>query len=137
MNARVPISRPKLVVIGNGMAGMRTVEELLKLAPDAYDITVFGSEPHPNYNRILLSPVLAGEQTIEEIIPNSPAWYGDHGITLHAGRTITSIDRARRMVTADDGTAARYDRLLLATGSTPFILPIPGTELPGVVTYRD
>ena len=98
MNARVPINRPKLVVVGNGMAGMRTVEELLKLAPDAYDIAVFGSEPHPNYNRILLSPVLAGEQTIDEIILNSHEWYTKNGIALHAGRTVTGIDRARRIV---------------------------------------
>ena len=137
MNARVPINRPKLVVVGNGMAGMRTVEELLKLAPDAYDIAVFGSEPHPNYNRILLSPVLAGEQTIDEIILNSHEWYTKNGIALHAGRTVTGIDRARRIVATDDGIAAPYDRLLLATGSSPFILPIPGNDLPGVITYRD
>ena len=101
MNA--PPTRPRLVVVGNGMAGMRTVEELLKLAPDAYDITVFGSEPHPNYNRILLSPVLAGEQTIDEIVLNTREWYADNGITLHAGKTITRIDRARRVVATDDG----------------------------------
>ena len=137
MNARVPLTRPRLVVVGNGMAGMRTVEELLKLAPDAYEITVFGSEPHPNYNRILLSPVLAGEQTIEEIILNPRQWYEDHGIALHTGCTVTRIDRARRVVEASDGTVAPYDRLLLATGSTPFILPIAGADLPGVITYRD
>jgi nitrite reductase (NADH) large subunit len=137
MNARVPIVRPKLVVVGNGMAGIRTVEELLKIAPDAYDITVFGAEPHPNYNRILLSPVLAGEQTIEQIVLNSHEWYDENGITLHVGMTITKIDRARRVVHAADGTQASYDRLLLATGSNPFILPIPGVDLPGVITYRD
>ena len=137
MNARVPISRPKLVVVGNGMAGMRTVEELLKIAPEAYDITVFGSEPHPNYNRILLSPVLAGEQTIEEIVLNPREWYAENGIALHAGKTITKIDRAKRVVHAADGTKAPYDRVLLATGSNPFILPIPGVELSGVITYRD
>ena len=137
MNARVPHIRPRLVVVGNGMAGMRTVEELLKLAPGAYDITVFGSEPHPNYNRILLSPVLAGEQTLDEIVLNTRAWYVENGITLHAGRTVMKIDRARRVVEAADGTKASYDRLLLATGSSPFILPIPGTDLPGVITYRD
>ena len=137
MNARVPLTRQRLVVVGNGMAGMRTVEELLKLAPEAYEITVFGSEPHPNYNRILLSPVLAGEQTIEEIVLNSRAWYAENGITLHAGKTIHRIDRARRLVEATDGTTVPYDRLLLATGSNPFILPIPGNNLPGVITYRD
>ncbi|NWG73852.1 MAG: NAD(P)/FAD-dependent oxidoreductase, partial [Rubrivivax sp.] len=127
----------KLVVVGNGMAGMRTVEELLRIAPDLYDITVFGAEPHPNYNRILLSPVLAGEQTIDEIVLNPLSWYAEHGITLHAGKKATSVDRRRRIVTAADGTCAAYDRLLLATGSNPFILPVPGRDLDGVVAYRD
>jgi nitrite reductase (NADH) large subunit len=129
--------RTKLVCAGNGMAGVRTIEELLRIAPDLYDITVFGSEPHPNYNRILLSPVLAGEQTIDEIILNSREWYSENRITLHAGKTIRTIDRVRRVVIADDGTQAPYDRLLLATGSNPVILPIPGKDLPGVITYRD
>src|SRR3954462_7581243 len=102
----------KLVCVGNGMAGVRTLEELLKIAPDLYDTTVFGSEPHPNYNRILLSPVLSGEQTIEEIILNSREWYAEHDITLHTGKTVTTIDRVRRVVIADDGTEAAYDRLL-------------------------
>ncbi|HET8608625.1 MAG TPA: nitrite reductase large subunit NirB [Burkholderiales bacterium] len=127
----------KLVLVGNGMAGVRTLEELLKIAPELYDITVFGSEPHPNYNRILLSPVLAGEQTLDDIVLNGYDWYDRHGIVLRAGRTITRIDRARRRVEADDGTIAEYDRLLLATGSTPAVLPLPGTDLPGVLTYRD
>jgi nitrite reductase (NADH) large subunit len=137
MNARITQTRPRLVVVGNGMAGMRTVEELLKLAPDVYEITVFGSEPHPNYNRILLSPVLAGEQTLDQIVLNAREWYADNGITLHAGRTITRIDRARRTVETADGLVATYDRLLLATGSTPFMLPVPGADQPGVITYRD
>src|SRR5215213_6395059 len=127
----------KLVCVGNGMAGIRTIEELLKVAPDLYDITVFGAEPHPNYNRILLSPVLAGEQTIDEIVLNTREWYSEHGITLHVGKKVTMIDRVRRVVVADDGTEAAYDRLLLATGSNPVILPIPGRDLPGVITYRD
>jgi len=127
----------KLVMVGNGMAGVRTLEETLKLAPDLYDITVFGAEPHPNYNRILLSPVLSGEQTIEQIILNDFDWYRDNGITLHTGKTIVKIDRVRRCVVADDGTEAQYDRLLLATGSNPFMLPIPGRELQGVLGYRD
>ena len=83
----------KLVMVGNGMAGVRTLEELLKIAPDLYDITVFGAESHPNYNRILLSPVLAGEQTIEQIILNPLSWYAEHGITLHLGKTVATIDR--------------------------------------------
>jgi nitrite reductase (NADH) large subunit len=127
----------KLVCVGNGMAGIRTIEELLKLAPDMYEITVFGSEPHPNYNRILLSPVLAGEQTIDDIIINPYAWYEENNVTLLTGKTVTQIDRRRRVVIADDGTEAPYDRLLLATGSNPFMLPIPGAKLPGVITYRD
>src|SRR6195952_1322519 len=110
------MKKSKLVLIGNGMAGVRTLEELLKIAPDLYDLTVFGAEPHPNYNRILLSPVLAGEQTIDEIVLNPLSWYADHGITLHLGKTVTRIDRRARMVHADDGTAAAYDRLLVATG---------------------
>jgi len=130
-------SRHKLVVVGNGMAGMRTLEALLKLAPDLYDITVFGSEPHPNYNRIMLSPVLAGEQTIDDIILNPLSWYAQHGITLHMGQTVTEVDRRRRVVRTADGIEAPYDRLLLATGSQPFILPVPGHTLQGVIAYRD
>ncbi len=130
-------ARKKLVVIGNGMAGIRTIEELLKIAPGQYDITVFGAEPHPNYNRIMLSPVLAGEQTIDDIILNSVDWYAAQGITLHMGKPVKAVDRNRRTVTAVDGTMARYDRLLLATGSQPFVLPVPGHDLEGVVSYRD
>ena len=131
------MTKMKLVMIGNGMAGVRTLEELLKIAPDLYDITVFGAEPHPNYNRILLSPVLAGEQTIPEIVLNPLAWYEDMGITLHLGKAVTRIDRVKRVVHAADGTQAPYDRLLIATGSTPFILPVPGKSLEGVIGYRD
>ena len=83
------MEKMKLVLVGNGMAGVRTLEELLKIAPDLYDITIFGAEPHPNYNRILLSPVLAGEQTLEQIVLNDWAWYQEHGITLHAGCSVT------------------------------------------------
>ena len=129
--------RMKLVMVGNGMAGVRTLEELLKLAPDLYDITVFGSEPHPNYNRILLSPVLAGEQTVDDIVLNPLDWYAEHNIHLHMGRKVVKIDRKERKVFADDGTEAGYDRLLLATGSNPFILPVPGKDLPGVISFRD
>ena len=127
----------KLVMIGNGMAGVRTLEELLKLAPDLYEITVFGAEPHPNYNRILLSPVLAGEQTFEEIILNDLDWYRDNGIDLRIGCKVVDIDREYRRVIAEDGSVAEYDRLLVATGSSPFILPIPGKDLQGVIGYRD
>ncbi len=136
-----PKIKMKLVMIGNGMAGVRTLEELLKIAPELYDITVFGAEPHPNYNRILLSPVLAGEQTIDEIILNSWDWYTDQGITLHAGWRVTEVDRDRRLVHAQNAAgeqiSAAYDRLLMATGSNPFMLPIPGKDLDGVIAYRD
>ncbi|TWH14949.1 MULTISPECIES: nitrite reductase large subunit NirB [Pseudoxanthomonas] len=131
------MKKPRLVVVGNGMAGIRTLEELLKLVPGMYDITVFGAEPHPNYNRILLSPVLAGEQDFDDIVLNPLSWYADNGITLHLGKEVTRIDRVRRRVVAADGTEAEYDRLLLATGSVPFILPIPGKDLKGVIGYRD
>jgi len=127
----------KLVVVGNGMAGMRTLEELLKAAPGLYDVTVFGDEPHPNYNRIMLSPVLAGEQTVEQIVLNSRDWYARNGIALHTGKKVVKIDRQARCVEAGDGTRAPYDRLLLATGSKPFILPVPGASLPGVIGFRD
>jgi nitrite reductase (NADH) large subunit len=131
------MQKSKLVMVGNGMAGVRTLEELLKIAPDLYDITVFGAEPHPNYNRILLSPVLAGEQTIDEIILNPTSWYQENGIQLHLGKKVVAVDRTRRVVRAEDGTEAPYDRLLLATGSNPFILPVPGKDLKGVIAYRD
>lgn len=131
------MKKQRLIVIGNGMAGIRTVEELLKIAPDAYDVTVFGAEPHCNYNRILLSPVLAGEKTLNDIILNDDDWYASNGITLHKGRKVVAIDRRRRLVRTEDGLEAGYDRLLLATGSMPFMLPVPGRDLPGVIGFRD
>jgi nitrite reductase (NADH) large subunit len=131
------VKKSKLVMVGNGMAGVRTIEELLKIAPELYDVTVFGAEPHPNYNRILLSPVLAGEQTLDEIVLNSWEWYKENNITLHAGKKVVEVDRVKRIVRADDGTEVEYDRLLMCTGSNPFILPIPGKDLGGVIAYRD
>ena len=130
-------AKQSLVVIGNGMAGMRTVEELLKLEPDHYDITVFGAEPHGNYNRILLSPVLAGDKKMEDIMLHTRQWYADNNITLYAGDPVVHIDRRRRLVRAKSGREVWYDRLLLATGSTPFIVPVPGHTLPGVIGFRD
>ncbi|MDD3761868.1 MAG: FAD-dependent oxidoreductase [Nevskiales bacterium] len=142
--ARTPVSTDtfgpppaRLVVVGNGMAGMRTVEELLALDPTRYRITVFGAEPHGNYNRILLSPMLAGEMSVEDIMLNPPQWYADQGITLHAGDPVVAIDRQRRTVRSASGLEVPYDRLLLATGSSPFILPLPGADLPGVVSFRE
>src|SRR4029079_16222523 len=107
------MKRSKLVMVCNGMAGGRTIEELLKVAPGLYDVAVFGAEPHPNYNRILLSPVLAGEQTLDEIVLNGLDWYERHGITLHTGKAAVRIDRVRRVVHAADGTEAPYDSLLV------------------------
>ncbi|HKJ08262.1 MAG TPA: nitrite reductase large subunit NirB [Gammaproteobacteria bacterium] len=131
------MNKPRLVLVGNGMAGMRTLEELLKLEPDMYDITVFGAEPYGNYNRILLSPVLAGEKTVDEIMLNDRNWYTERGITLHAGSPVTEIDRGGRRVVAGDGTEAAYDRLILATGSKPFVIPVPGHDQHGVLGFRD
>src|SRR5690606_30364076 len=137
----VPIRSPqrtrKLVVVGNGMAGMKVVEDLLQIAPNAYEITVIGAEPHPNYNRILLSPVLAGEKTVQDIVLNPFEWYREKGVKLIVEDPVVAIDRRRRTVTTKSGKVVNYDRLLLATGSNPIVLPIPGNTLPGVVTFRD
>ena len=129
--------KEKLVCIGNGMAGVRTIEELLKLAPEKYEITILGSELYGNYNRVLLSPVLAGEKTVDDIILNTPDWYEQHHITLHLGHTVTQINRAKREIISDQELKIKYDRLLIATGSRPFILPVPGHNLPGVVSFRE
>ena len=129
--------KEKLVLVGNGMAGVRTLEELLKIDADKYDITVFGAEPHPNYNRIMLSPVLAGDKTIDDIILNSVEWYAENSITLKTGDPVARIDRINSKVVTESGQEANYDRLLLATGSNPFIIPIPGADLDGVIGFRD
>ncbi len=129
--------RRKLVVIGNGVAAMRTIEELLELAPQAYEITVFGAEHHSPYNRVLLSPVLAGEKRTDEIITHPPEWFRKQGIVLHLGDPVVQIDRARRRVRSRLGVELAYDRLLIATGSAPVLLPVPGRDLPGVLTFRD
>lgn len=129
------IQKPKLVVIGNGMAGARLLEDVLALAPDLFDITVFGDEPYGNYNRILLSNVLNGTQDAKEIFLNPLAWYEENGITLHAGKRVTRIDRDAKTVFAE-GLAVEYDYLVFATGSKPFIPPIPGTPLHGVFAFR-
>ena len=130
-------ARERLVVVGNGMAGCRAVEEVLKRDPDRYEIIVFGAEPHVNYNRIMLSPVLAGEKTFGDIIINDEAWYRDNAITLHTSCNVTSIDTASRMVFAEGGIAEKFDRLILATGSDAVRLPLPGADLDGVITFRD
>jgi len=130
-------SRQKLVVVGNGMAAGRVVEELVTKAPGLYDITIFGAEPRVNYDRIMLSPVLSGEKAYEEIVIHDDAWYARHGITLLKGRKVTAIDRAAKRVRTEDAAELDYDKLLIATGSSPFVVPVPGTDLPEVLTYRD
>ncbi|HVL11361.1 MAG TPA: FAD-dependent oxidoreductase, partial [Gemmata sp.] len=127
--------KPKLVVIGNGMAGARLVEDVLALAPDAFDVTVFGDEPYGNYNRILLSNVLNGTQDAKEIFLNPLAWYAENGVTLHAGKRVTRIDRDAKTVHAGE-LVVPYDYLVFATGSKPFVPPIPGTTLHGVFVFR-
>jgi nitrite reductase (NADH) large subunit len=131
------IRKQRLVVVGNGMAGMRAIEELLAHAPHRYDITVLGAEPHPNYNRILLSSVLAGEKELDQIFINPRSWYDEHGITLITSDPVTAIDPQSRTVTSASGRILPYDKLLLATGSKPIAPPIPGLQLPGVCTFRD
>jgi NAD(P)H-dependent nitrite reductase small subunit len=128
--------RRRLVVVGNGMAAMRTVEELLQLAGDEYQITVFGAEPRGNYNRILLSPLLAGETRRESIMLHPLKWYREKGITLHAGDPVVSIDRRSKRVISAAGVVAGYDRLLLATGSDPVRLKVTGHDLSGVFCFR-
>ena len=129
-------NKRRLVVIGNGMAGIRTLEELLKMSADEFDITVFGAELQPNYNRIMLSPVLSGEMKFQDTVLNDWSWYADNHITLHAGKTVSKIDRHRCVVETDDGISVPYDRLLIATGSNPIMLPVPGANLAGVIAYR-
>ena len=131
------MDREHLVVIGNGMAGCRAVEEVLARDPHRFRITIFGAEPHVNYNRIMLSPLLAGEKTFDEIVINDRSWYADHGIDLVVSDPVIAIDRDTQTVTAQSGRVAQYDRLLIATGSDPFIIPVPGKNLPGVVSFRD
>ncbi|ALH80072.1 nitrite reductase large subunit NirB [Sphingopyxis macrogoltabida] len=130
-------TRDHLVVIGNGMAGCRAVEELLARDPARYRVTIFGAEPRVNYNRIMLSPVLAGEKCFDDIVINDADWYAANGIALVAGDPVVAIDRAAKTVTTRGGVTEGYDRLLIATGSDPFIIPVPGKDLPGVIAFRD
>jgi nitrite reductase (NADH) large subunit len=131
------MTKPHLIIIGNGMAGCRAVEEILARDSDTYRITIFGAEPRVNYNRIMLSPLLAGEKAFDDIVINDQAWYDDNGITLVSGDSVVAIDRKIQTVTARSGRTESYDRLILATGSDPFIIPVPGHDLQGVVTFRD
>jgi nitrite reductase (NADH) large subunit len=127
----------KLVIIGNGMAPGRMLEHLLEQAPGRYAVTIFNAEPRVNYDRIMLSPVLSGEKAYEEIIIHGDGWYIANNITLYKGHKIIAIDREAKTVTSDHGVTEPYDKLVIATGSVPFIIPVPGHDLPGVLTYRD
>ncbi|AYB44887.1 nitrite reductase large subunit NirB [Paenibacillus lautus] len=130
------MKRKKLVVVGNGMAGIRCVEEILKLGPELFDITIFGAEPRPNYNRILLSKVLQGEHSLQDIILNDWSWYERHGIRLWTGEAVHHIDVKARCIVTLSGRREGYDALILATGSSPFVPPIPGTDKEGVISFR-
>ncbi len=129
--------KQKLVIIGNGMAPGRMLEHLFETDPNAYEVTIFNAEPRVNYNRLNLSYVLAGEKTYEDIITHSDEWYAERGITLHKGAKVSQIDREAKTVTSESGVTASYDKLVIATGSSPFIIPVPGHQLPGVMVYRD
>ncbi|MCZ4271930.1 nitrite reductase large subunit NirB [Maritalea porphyrae] len=131
------MEKQKLVIIGNGMAPGRMLEHLFDISPDAYDVTIFNAEPRVNYDRIMLSPVLSGEKSFEEIIIHGDGWYIKHNIMLYKGHKIIEIDRENKTVTSDQCTTAPYDKLVIATGSNPFIIPVPGHKLPGVLSYRD
>ncbi|MAQ18850.1 MAG: nitrite reductase large subunit [Sandaracinus sp.] len=130
------MSREKLVIIGAGMAAGRLLEHLLDADPNAYDVTLFNAEPRGTYNRIMLSPVLSGEKSYQEIVTHDDAWYAERNITCRFGERIVSIDRETKIVHGENG-AGGYDRLVIATGSSPFIIPLPGHDLPGVLAYRD
>ena len=136
-NNGISQEKMKLVLVGNGLAGMRCLEDLLDMAPDRYEITVIGEEPWGNYNRIMLSPVLSGEKTIDDIMLHPHTWYADKGIRLFAGDPAVRIDRPRKHVYTEKGEVISYDRLILATGSKPFVPPIPGSDLKGVLSFRD
>ncbi|MGW8825305.1 nitrite reductase large subunit NirB [Paenibacillus lautus] len=130
------MKRKKLIVVGNGMAGIRCVEEILQLGPELFDITIFGAEPRPNYNRILLSKVLQGEHSLQDIILNDWSWYERHGIRLLTGEAVHHIDVKARCIETVSGKREGYDALILATGSSPFVPPIPGTDKEGVLSFR-
>ena len=129
--------KQKLVIIGNGMAPGRMLEHLFERAPDSYEVTIFNAEPRVNYNRLMLSPVLSGEKAYRDIVTHDENWYAAHGITLHKSARVAGIDRDNKTVRSETGISADYDKLVIATGSNPFIIPIPGHDLEGVLVYRD
>lgn len=130
------MDKQKLVLIGNGMAGVRCIEEILRNDPHAFEITIFGSEPHLNYNRIQLSAVLQGGTTLEEITINDRDWYNEQTIELFTGETVIKIDTEKQILKTDKSRVLSYDRLIIATGSVPFLLPLPGIDKEGVITFR-
>ncbi|MEE3359317.1 MAG: nitrite reductase large subunit NirB [Pseudomonadota bacterium] len=130
------MSKQKLVIVGNGMAPGRMLEHLFEIT-DQYDVTIFNAEPRVNYDRIMLSPVLAGEKTYSDIIIHGEGWYAERGVTLHQGDKIIAIKRHERKVVSESGLEVDYDKLVIATGSNPFIIPCPGHDLDGVLAYRD
>jgi nitrite reductase (NADH) large subunit len=127
----------KLVIIGNGMAPGRMLEHLFEKAPGQYQVTIFNAEPRVNYDRIMLSPVLSGEKEYEEIVIHGDGWYIKNNVTLYKGHKVVGIDRLNKTVTSSHGVVESYDKLVIATGSVPFIIPVPGSDLPGVLSYRD
>lgn len=130
------MKKQRLVLAGNGMAGIRCIEEVLKLNHHMFEIVIFGTEPHPNYNRILLSSVLQGEASLDDITLNSKDWYDKHGITLYTGETVIQIDTDQQEVITDRKRILSYDKFIVATGSSPHILPIPGADKKGVYGFR-
>jgi nitrite reductase (NADH) large subunit len=130
------MSREKLIVIGNGMAGIKCLDEIIKLSPSKFQITVFGSEKHPNYNRILLSKVLQGDSSIDSIVINDWSWYEERNIRLFTGETVVQIDTSSQQVITLSGICAEYDHLIIATGSSAFIPPITGVNKSGVISFR-
>ncbi|WP_045383322.1 NADPH-nitrite reductase [Bacillus spizizenii] len=131
------MGKKQLVLVGNGMAGVRAIEEILSVAKDEFQITIFGAEPHPNYNRILLSKVLQGDTDIKDITLNDWDWYEENNIQLYTNETVIKVDTENKTVITDADRIQPYDELILATGSVPFILPIPGADKKGVTAFRD
>jgi len=130
-------NKEQLVVVGNGMAPGRLFEHLISLDADRFDITVFNAEPRVNYNRLMLSPVLSGEKKYQDIITHDDDWYQKNGITLHKATPVQNIDTDSKFITTGAGNKKPYDKLVIATGSTPIMIPLPGHDLPGVMVYRD
>lgn len=127
--------KKNLVIIGAGMAAGRLVEHVSTAG--GWSITLFNAEPRGTYDRIMLSPVLAGEKTYDEIVTHDTAFYQDNGVVCRFGERVQGIDRVRKIVIAPDGSAVPYDKLVIATGSEPFMIPLPGRDLDGVIAYRD